>query len=343
MVIQKISKHQRTKAFYQASQLKEITHDRGSVAILVALGLTTLLGFGALVTDIGLFYAQKASLQNAVDAAALAGVQELPGDPNRASQIAQDYATRNNAPNISVQFEVNNAKIIVTTQKTVPTYLAKIWGINSEQLSATARAIMLPPTSISGAVPLSIQEQNFEYGALYTLKSGSNDDTGQNSGWFGALELSGNGARSYETDLADGYQGTLSIGQIIDVKHGNMSGPTEQGVEERLAQDTRVPRNTFNDYDRNAPEIMYVPIVKIVDSNGNSVHQVQIVGFAAFFLEGVAGNGNDSIITGRFIRTLIPDGKTGGTLSDLLKQEDDLQNDESIIDFGLYAPKLVKN
>lgn len=257
---------------------------RGSIAILVAIGLTVLLGCGAMVTDVGLIYAEKAKLQNAVDAAALAGVQELPNNPDGAAQIAQDYAQQNGADTISYSFEADNKKMDVSAQKDVPTYFAKIWGINSEQITAAAQAMMLPPTAMTGAVPLSIQQQNFEYGALYTLKSGSSSESGQYSGWFGPLELSGNGAKSYETDLAHGYQGTLSIGQIVDVKHGNMSGPTKDGVEARFAQDTRVPRNTFADHDRNAPEIIYVPIVQVLSSNGNSVQQVKIVGFAAFFL-----------------------------------------------------------
>lgn len=322
--------------------------DQGSIVILVALGLTVFLGFGALVTDIGLLYAQKASLQNAVDAAALAGVQELPSDPSQAVQIAQDYAIRNNAQNVSIQLEANNLEISVTAQKTVPTFLAKIWGITSEQIDATAKSMMLPPNSVSGAVPLSVQNQDFQYGALYTLKTGSGTQNtgvigGQLYGWFGPLDLTGGGAKDYETGLANNYQGTLKIGQILNVENGNMSGPTQQGVKARLDQDTRVPKNTFDNYDRNAPEIIYVPIVSYVNYDQNAVYQVQIVGFAAFFLEGVSGNGNDSMITGRFIKTLIADGKTGGTLSDLLELEQALQNGNSSEDFGVYTPKLVKN
>lgn len=343
-VIKKYQGHAQSR--YGATQKdaysKMDSSTQGSIAILVALGMTVLLGFSALVTDVGLLYAEKAKLQNAVDAAALAGVQELPVDPSAAAQVAQDYAARNGVDQISYSFEANNSKIIVTAQKNAPTYFAKIWGINSEQLSATARAMILPPTSMAGAVPLSIQQQNFEYGALYTLKSGSSNQPGQYSGWFGALDLSGNGAKAYETDLANGYQGTLSIGQIVDVKHGNMSGPTINGVEARFAQDTRVPRNTFDDHDRNAPEIMYVPIVQVLSSDGNSVQQVKIVGFAAFFLEGIPGNGNESIIQGRFLKTLIPNGKTGGSLTDLLKQEADMSSGTSVEDFGLYTPKLVE-
>ncbi|AHF06872.1 TadE/TadG family type IV pilus assembly protein [Desulfitobacterium metallireducens] len=322
--------------------------ERGSIVILVALGMTVLLGSCAMVADIGLLYVQKARLQNAVDSAALAGVQELPGDTNRANQVAEDYASQNGVNNITTRIEANNFEIAVAGQKTVPTSFAKLWGINEEQISANSAAMMVPPSSLSGAVPLSIQEQDFQYGALYTLKTGSGNQItgeigGQYYGWFGPLDLTGGGASDYEASLTNNYQGSLSIGQFINTENGNMSGPTKRAVETRLASDTRVPPNTFDNHDRNAPEIIYVPIVKFANSDLNAVYQVQITGFAAFFLEGVSGNGTDSIITGRFIKTLITSGKTGGTLAELLKQEEDMKSGTSGIDYGLYAPKLVAN
>ena len=341
--------------------------ERGSVVVLVALALTALLGFCALVSDVGLMYAEKAHLQNSVDAAALAGAQELPNYPfpdypYSAKEIAQDYASKNGASAVTVTFEENNAKIIVHATQQVPTYFARIWGITEEQISVSAKAMMVPPTGLSGAVPLSIQEQDFVYGQKYVLKSGGGsgtadwyfDDSKNNavkksgeasgaSGWYGALELTGTGANTYESDLANGYQGTLRVGQILDVKHGNMSGPTADGINTRLNCDTRVPKNTIDNYDMNAPQIVYIPIVRIISESGNSIQEVQIVGFAAFFLEGVAGNGNDSVVTGWLIPTLASNGLTTASLSDLLKTEYDMEHGETSNDFGLYTPKLVAN
>lgn len=336
--------------------------ERGSVIVLVTLALTALLGFCAIVTDVGLMYAEKAHLQNSVDAAALAGVQELPNDSTLAAQTASAYATQNGVPTVTVTFEANNTKIIVQATQQVPTYFARIWGITEEQISVSAKAMMVPPTELSGAVPLSIQEQDFVYGQKYVLKYGGRSDNsdwflddsknnavkkiGEESGtpgWYGALELSGMGADTYRTDLANGYAGTLRVWQILDVKHGNMSGPTADGINTRLSRDTRVPKNTIDNYDRNAPQIVYIPIVKIISESGNSIQEVQIVGFAAFFLEGVAGNGNDSIVTGWFIRTLTSNEHTSASLADLLNTEQDMENGEASNDFGLYTPKLVAN
>ena len=54
--------------------------ERGSVAITVVLTMTVLLGFAALVVDIGLNWAARTSAQTAADSAALAGASRLLAD-----------------------------------------------------------------------------------------------------------------------------------------------------------------------------------------------------------------------------------------------------------------------
>jgi hypothetical protein len=54
--------------------------EQGSVAITVALSLTVLLGFAALVVDIGLNWATRTSAQTAADSVALAGASSLLSD-----------------------------------------------------------------------------------------------------------------------------------------------------------------------------------------------------------------------------------------------------------------------
>jgi hypothetical protein len=51
--------------------------ERGSVAITVAVCMTVLLGFAALVVDVGLNWATRTSAQTAADAAALGGASQL--------------------------------------------------------------------------------------------------------------------------------------------------------------------------------------------------------------------------------------------------------------------------
>ncbi len=70
--------------------------ERGSVAITVALSLTVLLGFAALVVDIGLNWATRTSAQTAADSAALAGASSLLSDGGVAAiATVEDFLNRN--------------------------------------------------------------------------------------------------------------------------------------------------------------------------------------------------------------------------------------------------------
>ncbi|WP_305041470.1 pilus assembly protein TadG-related protein, partial [Geoalkalibacter sp.] len=51
--------------------------EKGAVAVLVAVLLMFLIGMVALVVDVGYLYATRSELQNAADAAALAGARQL--------------------------------------------------------------------------------------------------------------------------------------------------------------------------------------------------------------------------------------------------------------------------
>ena len=57
---------------------------QGVTAIFALISLVALLGFAALSVDVGLMYLTKAQMQRTADAAALAGVSQLPaGAPGR--------------------------------------------------------------------------------------------------------------------------------------------------------------------------------------------------------------------------------------------------------------------
>lgn len=72
-----------------------LRHQRGAVAVIVAIVIGLLLVMVGLVVDLGYLYTRKTELQNAADAAALAGAKELKGTAagiiaakNKAIQLA---------------------------------------------------------------------------------------------------------------------------------------------------------------------------------------------------------------------------------------------------------------
>jgi Putative Flp pilus-assembly TadE/G-like len=69
--------------------------ERGTVAIVVALSLTMLLAFAALVVDVGLNWAARTQAQTAADSAALAGAALLPADPAGALTAVRDSLNAN--------------------------------------------------------------------------------------------------------------------------------------------------------------------------------------------------------------------------------------------------------
>ncbi len=74
------------------------TRRRGVAAILIVIMLPVLLGFAALAIDLGRMRVVRAELQNAADAGALAGVQDLRAGPSAilaARTAALDYVSRN--------------------------------------------------------------------------------------------------------------------------------------------------------------------------------------------------------------------------------------------------------
>lgn len=70
-------------------------HEKGQAMILFSFMIVVLLICIMLVVDVGFFLHARQKAQQTADAAALAGAQELPDDPDQAEVIALDYVDRN--------------------------------------------------------------------------------------------------------------------------------------------------------------------------------------------------------------------------------------------------------
>lgn len=162
-------------------------HRRGAAAVSVAVGMTVLLGFSALVIDMGMLYNTRAELQRAADAAALSAASRLPG-PNgmtAARQAAIDTCGTNRVLGAAVGLaeqdvvfgraalsEATGKYTFTETQLfpnavrvrlrrtanspsgSVPLIFAKIFGKNTADVSARAGAV-LTPRDISFVLDLS--------------------------------------------------------------------------------------------------------------------------------------------------------------------------------------------
>lgn len=130
---------------------------RGSALVMVAVAMPALLGMVALAVDLGGMYAAHAQAQRAADSAALAGASaylEVGVNPpatahDSAVARAMDYATKHTIykrqvqpADVNIEFLPADWKVRVTVRRgDVPTWFARIFGVYSVPISATAAAV----------------------------------------------------------------------------------------------------------------------------------------------------------------------------------------------------------
>ena len=74
---------------------REPKREQGQIIVLFVLAIVVIMGFAALVIDVGVLRNANQNLWNAMDAGALAGASQLPADATNASTIALQYAGDN--------------------------------------------------------------------------------------------------------------------------------------------------------------------------------------------------------------------------------------------------------
>jgi len=131
------------------------------------------------------------------------------------------------------------------------------------------------------------------------------------SGWFSSLDLeqrppplcSGGGGALYRCTIANCSARQYSIGDVVPTEQGNMVGPTNQGVDDLIAQDpdahwdgTGIVDSDFSHSPRIVPLVIVNPQL-LFESDANGKSEVPISNFLGFFVES-RGHGT---VTGRLI------------------------------------------
>ncbi len=132
--------------------------EKGQNIILVAILMLVFIGLLALVLDGGMAFAKRREAQNAADAGALAGANQLCNNPGVEGQAAaQDAALnyaiiRNHAVKADVQVSEN--VINVTAFMNNRSFFAQMLGTNIITETATASAGCYSPCAGSGIMPV---------------------------------------------------------------------------------------------------------------------------------------------------------------------------------------------
>jgi hypothetical protein len=310
----------------------------------VAVIIVVLLAFAAIVVDAGAVYARRRQLQTAADAAALAGVQELPNDPGSAVAVADAYASdsaysANHGQPVVGTYDIqsiygsNDAIEAYVRDPGYGLFFARAMGFESEPVEARATAVVASPSVIgSGVMPFGIMSKEpsgtapfgYAFNELVRLKQGSQ---GGEAGNFQFLDLvggeldQGGGAPDVYNPLANGgVDEPVAIGEEYYSQTGingtQVSNKLNQWIgADACAFSTVVELNddgTVSILDPDCHRIIICPIIlNAVTGEPNwppgSSDPVVIIGFAYFFVESIGATGPECYVDGRFIRPLTPD------------------------------------
>ena len=210
---------------------------RGQALVLFVMAIFVFTGIVALVVDVSWYWASSLRVQRAADAAALAGVVYLPGDPSRAVTAARAEATRNGYPDggpivvTPAQDAANPRRMKVTVSAPVDTFFMRIFGINSIPASRKASAEYVLP------VPMGSPQNYYGVGLFIAAESqtGYKSGAASGTGWTTPENADGSNnnqyARSPTTNGAQQQWGTFGL---LSAPNAIPPGATIDGIEVRL-------------------------------------------------------------------------------------------------------------
>lgn len=224
---------------------------RGQILVLFAMAIVAMMGMVAVVIDVSWYWATALRVQRAADAAALAGVVWLPGQPGTAYTTARAEAVKNGYADgvagvtvVPAQDPSNNRRLGVTISGSVGTYFMRVIGIDSIPISRVAKAEFVLP------VPMGSPQNYFGIGYWVkpeTTTTSTTTTSAADSGWKtpgGAVaggQWSGTGNltssnSSFATNTTNGQQqqwNSFGLAPALAANQ-NMVGPI--GIEVRLTR-----------------------------------------------------------------------------------------------------------
>jgi Flp pilus assembly protein TadG len=270
--------------------------ERGQAIVVMVLFLGFLLGCVTLVLDVGSWFRSQRQLQSTADAAALAGAQALPNSPGQASSLAQQYATMNASDLSSAEYAIEsdllpNDRITVHVTRNAPGFFAKIFGIDSVRVGATAVAQAKMMAQAKHVAPITVRNTHPMLGGpgcpcfgpanqtTIPLRTGA-------PGGFALVDLSGNGNGTTSNEaiadwIAKGYPDYLPVGMYL-----SDPGAKFNNSEIQNALNSRIG------------SVLLFPVYDTYGGGGANAGY-HVIGWAAFHIESISLNGTGSL-TGYF-------------------------------------------
>lgn len=286
----------------------EDKRERGSVLAMSALGMLAFLLATGMAVDLGHFYVVKSELQNAADAAALAGASALNSGATgiaeatrRATAAMNSYEFNSKGLTISdVKFAVNlggpyvdagaasgaavvqKIRFVKVETPSVPVrvfFAAPVLGTSKNMRAEATAGMSVPITSVCDFLPVSVIDYGTPIvpGQTYTFRSGPSSHV--SPGNYHILAVAGSGGKDVRDGLASGVDMCAEPGQeyAVDTKPGVTAGPVRVGINTR-----------FDDYGPQVDPVNHPPDTNVQE---NITHEQYVAGAPskAPSHEGVAG------------------------------------------------------
>jgi Flp pilus assembly protein TadG len=315
-------------------------NERGVVIIWTAFFMLMMLGFVAIGVDVAKIMATRTELQNAADAAALAGASGLDmvtGTliPDSAVARAQQTALRNEAfvdspkpitllaGDVITDVDDRTVKVTVrrdaATDGAMITHVAQVLGIKNVDVSATATAKAdIACEQCEKLVPLGAVPPPggaFQFGCANVYKLLEGQGGGAEGNWLAltfpecdegsCFGMPNTGASTLRCLITSGYACCISANQVIDSEPGSNTGPVRSSLQARWDADSdRRADICFSNYAGNGMRIINVPIIDPL-VQGRSTTRVR--GFAAFFMKRrPAASGQTGEVWAEFVHDMVP-------------------------------------
>lgn len=276
--------------------------ERGSSLAFLAICGVGLAAASLMAADAGMMYYERTRMQAASDAAALAGAGGLARNQARARKDAQELARVNGyalaAEDVSFPSD-RRCRVQLRSRK--PMMLGRLLGLPDPDIMAESTAEVEVMSSGPGPRPFGVPDTDLVLGHCingereFVLKTGAGRSQRGN---FQALAIDGPGAQDYYDAILHGSKRAIHVGDVVDTKPGNMTGPTVQAINRLIAGD-------YTRYEdaRKAPEktrrVIAIPLIShrsMDDARGRS--PVRITGIAYFYITYATRKGE---VYGRFI------------------------------------------
>lgn len=276
---------------------KVLEMDKGSTSVIIMCTTLFVILASAFITDVSYAAIERLKLTDKAERIAKAGAEILLKDKQAAVVWMKKYATKEVGDLISLDIKIsdNNRDISVYMKKPFSYLFLKHFGFENKQITANVSVRLSGVSSYKGVRPFAVQKQQIVYDKQYTLTNrpaGTDESIG-----IAALDF---GYGNFKTSLLYGCSKTLDIGDGVYPLQGDFKKDLSDGLNYLISKCKHRPPCTFDNYSEDCTRIIIVPVVDRIGTADGEI--MNILSFAAFFMESSKIENRQIFIRGRFIK-----------------------------------------